>query len=105
MNPCTPAACNASICSFGIAGHQHRHLHLGADFLRQSQVLGIGTAQDDQVRIRPVVLLRLHDVEARASEEIDDRSSRARRFILTSPRLSSSTLGYRPVARACSVVR
>ena len=35
-----------------IAGHQHRHLDVGADFLRERQVLGVGAAQNDQVRVR-----------------------------------------------------
>ena len=50
----------------------------GADFLRQRQVLGIGAAQHDQVRVRARRTLRTSlDVETRAAEKVQARNWRA----------------------------
>ena len=68
--PCTPAACSSAIWILRIARHQHRNLDFRTNLLRKGQVFGIGTAQDNQVGVRPRVFLGLRYVKTRAAEEM-----------------------------------
>ena len=104
MKPCTPAACNASICSFGLPATSTGTFTAGQTSCANARYSGSELHRTIRSASVPEYSSASTMSKPAQPKKLKQKLERAP-FILTSPRLSSSTFGYRPVACACSLVR